>query len=297
MADKLPPQISNPFLSSSFPSASSSPENDNTPSARSDPPPPLPADLDNPTPQEDAAVDDWLRRNTSYITTIPWFRYPALPALSLLWGYSDADFRDECLESLLFYTRAAGRRLSLRERDAVLEPITRTAVAASYDRPVALGLAAWLMARSWAKSGHRAAAAAAAAAAAHAQQYQQYAAAAAAAQSATMGTVGADGHITHFSGGQTHHQPQTHSQIHYGAGGASRSQVLGTLARRVVRTGSVGLFCAAGYYVLWTPWRFMLGNQEVDSIREDLRLEKMCQDMDRNMNSKVAEMLRRHGGS
>lgn len=233
----------------------------------SDPPPPLPADIENPTAQEDAALDIWLRRNTSYVTTIPWHRYTMLPSLSPLWGYSDADYRAECLESLFYYTRASGRRLSDFERDALLEPVTRCAVAASYDRPLALGVAAWLMARSWAKSGRRAAAAAA----------QELAP-----PLGTVGTVGADGHITHFS--------------HPHAGAQSRSQVLSSLVRRVARTGAVGLACGVGYYALWTPWRYLLGVQEVECIREDLRLEGMCQDMDRNTKDKVAELLRRHGG-
>lgn len=252
-------------------SSSSSPSSDTTATTRSDPPPPLPTDLDNPTPSEESALDSWIRRNPTYLTTIRWYRYPALPVLSPLWGYTDNDFRAEVLESLLFYTRASGRRLTDAERDAVLEPITRDAVAASYDRPAALGLAGWLMARSWRKSGIKHAAG---------EMVQQ--------QTMGMGTgaVDAAGHITHFSGGQQ--TPQQQQPM-------ARSMA-GFVVRRVARMSFVGLTCAAGYYALWTPWRFLLGNHEVDTIREDLRLERMCEDLDRNMKDKMADMLRRHGG-
>lgn len=237
-------------------------------SAPSDPPPPLPSDLENPTPDEQLALDAWLRRNPAYINTIRWHRYSRLPVLSPLWGYSDVDFRAECLESLLFYTSACGRRLSDTERDALLEPITRTAVASSLDRPAALGAAAWLAARSWRKTGLRDAAATAAAAA----QQQQH----------------GDGHITHFSTPQhSHHQQQIP-----GAG----SSIARALVRRAARASAVGLTCAVGYYALWTPWRYIWGGVEVQAIGADLRLERMCLDMERNMKDKAADLLRRHGG-
>lgn len=165
----------------------------------------------------------------------------------------------------------------------MLSPIARTAVAASYDRPIALGLAAWGMARSWTKSGvremiRRSAADAAAAAAA------------AAATPLGVGNVGADGHITHFSA------PQGQRPGFTAAAATARGVIVGSFFRRVARTSMVGLSCAAGYYALWMPWRFLLGNHEVDSIREDLRLEKFCLDMDENMKDKVVDILRKHGG-
>lgn len=247
-------------------------------SASSDPPPPLPSDLDNPTPNEQLALDAWLRRNPAYINTIPWYRYPSLPILAPLWGYSDADFRAECLESLLFYTSAAGRRLADQERDALLEPITRTAVASSYDRPATIGAAAWLMARSWRKSGLREAAAAA--------QQQQYH------HQPQAEVVG--GHITHFSSPQQQQQQQQHSQ--YQPRGSAARSLAGSLVRRAARASTAGLTCAVGYYALWTPWRFLWGGVEVETIGADLRLEKMCIDMEQNMKNKVSDMLRRHGG-
>lgn len=106
-----------------------------------------------------------------------------------------------------------------------------------------------------------------------------------------VGTVGADGHITHFSA------PQRQQLGFAGAAaGTTRGAIVGSLFRRVARTSMVGLSCAAGYYALWTPWRFLLGNHEVDSIREDLRLEKLCLDMDQNVKDKMADILRKHGG-
>lgn len=268
-----PPAPPLPLPSSPFPSASTP---RSSPPSSADPPPPLPDDLDAPTPAEEAALDAWLRRHPGYITTIRWHRYAALPALAPLWGYADCDFRAECLESLLFYTRAAGRKLSDDERDAVMAPIARTAVAASYDRPVALGLAGWGMGRSWAKSGLR--------------ETLRRSAAAAATPAAGMGQVGVDGHITHFA-------PPQQPRVSFGsAGGVGRPALVRTFLKRVARTSTVGLSCAVGYYALWTPYRFLLGNHEVDSIREELRLEKMCSDMDANMRDKMADIIRKHGG-
>lgn len=258
----------------------------------SDPPPPLPATLDAPTPAEDLALQSWVGRNRGYITTIPWHRYPSLPVLSYMWGYNDADFRHECLSSLMFYTRSAGRRLTVEERDALLEPVTRLAVAASYDRPVAAGLGAYLVARSWAKSGareafRRAAEKAAAAAAAGP--------AGASAAGMGMGTVGADGHITHFSAPQQqHHQQGTGTAGRFGQGG----RLLGSLFKRTARASVPALLCFAGYEVLWDSYRMYLGENEIDSIREDMRLEEMVVQMDRNMASRVTdieELLRRRG--
>lgn len=272
-----------PFPNASAPSSSSS----SSSSADADPPPPLPANLDAETEAEANLLEAWLRRHEPYITTIRWHRYSSLPALSPLWGYSDVDYRAECLESLLFYTRAAGRKLTDEERDAILTPIARTAVAASYDRPVALGLAIWGMARSWNKSGLRETMRRSAAAAT--------AAAAAAAPSAPiMGNVGADGLITHFSGPQAHQQQ--HRVGFAGAAGNTGGVVISSLFRRVARTSLVGLSCFAGYQALWKPWRFLLGTHEVESIRHDLCLEKMCHDMDINMEDKMAGIIRKHGG-
>lgn len=272
------PSTANPFPNASTPSSSSS-----SSSSAADPPPPLPANLDSETEAEADLVEAWLRRHESYITTIRWYRYPSLPAVSPLWGYSDNNYRAECLESLLFYTRAAGRILTDDERDALLAPITRTAVAASYDRPVALGLAIWGMARSWSKSGLR-------------EMMRRSAAAAAAATSPApvTGTIGADGLITHFSGPQA--QQQQHRGGFAGVPGTTRSEIVRSLFRRVARTSVVGLSCFAGYHALWKPWRFFLGTHEVDSIRQDVCLEKMCNDMDKNMEDKMSDIIRKHGG-
>lgn len=151
------------------------------------------------------------------------------------------------------------------------------------------------MARSWSKSGlremmRRSTAEAATAAAA---------AAATTTSTATVtGTVGADGLITHFSGPQVHQQQQQqqHRGGFAGVPGTTRGAIVSSLVRRVARTSVVGLSCFAGYHALWKPWRFLLGTHEVDSIREDLCLEKMCHDMDKNMEDKMADIIRKHGG-
>ncbi|KUI63181.1 hypothetical protein VP1G_10306, partial [Cytospora mali] len=267
---------------------------------------PLPATLDAPTPAEDLALQNWLSRNRSYITTIPWHRYPSLPVLSYLWGYNDADFRHECLSSLMFYTRSAGRKLTVDERDALLEPVTRLAVAASYDRPVAVGLGAWLVTRSWVKSGAREAfrrAAEGAAAAAAASAAAASASSGTAGMGTGMGTVGADGHITHFSTPQHQHHHHHHHQGtgatgRLGQGGRNVGRVLGSLFKRTARASVPAMLVYAGYQVFWDSYRMYLGENEIDSIREDLRLEEMVGQMDRNMASRVTdieELLRRRG--
>ncbi|ROW15999.1 hypothetical protein VPNG_02609 [Cytospora leucostoma] len=272
---------------------------DTDPSA--DPPPPLPATLDAPSPAEDLALQSWLGRNRAYLTTIPWHRYPSLPVLSYLWGYNDADFRHDCLSSLMFYTRSTGRRLTAEERDALLEPVTRLAVAASYDRPLAAGLGAWLVARSWAKSGAREAFRRAAEGAAATAAAAASAASAASAAGTTGGTLGADGHITHFSTPQHHHHHHHQYQGATGAAGAFGQQArrnVGTLFKRMGRASVPGLLCFAGYQVLWESYRVYLGENEIDSIREDPRLEEMVIQMDRNMASRVGDLedlLRRRG--
>lgn len=273
------PPLYEASTTSSSPSASSPPSPASPSSSSADPPPPLP-DNDEPTPNEQLALDSWLRRNNSYIDTIPWHRYAALPVLSDLWGYSDVDFRHECLESLLFYTSACGRRLTDSERDALLEPITRSAVASRYDRPAALALGAWLVARSWRKTGAR-------------HQYQQHAAAsAAAAAAAAAAGAGGGGHITHFSApSPPHHVPQQQPHM-----AATARALAGSLARRAARASGVGLACAVGYYALSSPWQLLWGAVEVETIGMDRRLERMCLDMEQTIKEKTAAAMRRYGG-
>lgn len=263
-------------------------------SPSSDPPPPLPKSLDQPTPAEDLALDNWIKRNTSYLSTIPWHKYASLPVLSWLWGYSDAEFRNECISTYIFYTRATGRKLNDDERDAVLEPVARSSAAASYDRPIALGLGSWLMARSWAKSGAREAVRRAA---------EEAAAAALAAHPAAMGTglgtgtVGADGHITHFSTPQQH----TGTAGRFGFGGNSnsnRGKVLSQLFRRAGRASVPGVLCFVGLQVLSEPYRMYLSDNETWSMHQDARLMNLADDMERNLSNRVGDiedLLRRRG--
>ncbi|PSR79511.1 hypothetical protein BD289DRAFT_442306 [Coniella lustricola] len=226
----------------------------------------------------------------SYVTTVPWYRLAALPVLSPLWGYNPADHQTDCLESLMFYTVAAGRRLTDAERDSILEHITRTGVAASYDRPLAIGVAAWLMTRSWAKSrpikhgGPLYNAASASTYSPYAQQYHHHAHV----QPISTGTLGADGHITHFSGPHPPPPPpqQQPQQPYFASARGSGSQVLGAFVRRVARTGAVGLSCFAGYLALRIPYRHLLGMREVEAVSHDFRLEAVCHDMDNTMKNR-----------
>ncbi|KAJ4423777.1 hypothetical protein N0V82_001515 [Gnomoniopsis sp. IMI 355080] len=287
MAPKSPPGFTNdpqsdsqpslPPNTNTFPSAST-PTSSTSSAADPDPPPPLPTDLNTPADAaEDAALEAWVLRNAQYFTNIRWHHYRRLPALSSLWGYSEHDFRAECLESLVFYSRAAGRKLTEGERDAVLSPIATTCVAATYDRPVALGLAIWGMARSWSKSGQR-------------EMMRRNAATAAANTTPGVGTIGADGHITHFA------TPQGQQLGGFARPGpATRSAMIGSLFRRIARTSLVGLSCMVGYYALWTPWRVLLSKHEVETIRNDFRCNKLLNDMDQNMKDKRPDLTRSHG--
>lgn len=264
------------------------PPKDSQSDSSSDPPPALPKSLDQPTPAEDLALDNWIKRNTSYLSTIPWHKYANLPVLAWLWGYSDADHRNECISTYIFYTRATGRKLTDDERDAVLEPVARSSAAASYDRPIALGLGSWLMARSWAKSGaketvRKAAEEAAAAATAGAHH-----------PGMGTGTVGADGHITHFS------TPQQHTGItgRFGGNFSNRGKVLSQLFRRAGRASVPGLLCFVGLQVLSEPYRVYLSDNETWSMHQDVRLMSLADDMEKNLSNRVGDiedLLRRRG--
>lgn len=263
----------------------------NQSSSSSDPPPPLPKSLDQSTPAEDLALDNWIKRNTSYLSTIPWHKYAQMPVLSWLWGYSDADFRHECVSTYIFYTRAIGRKLTDEERDGVLEPVARSAAAASYDRPFAMGLGSWLMARSWAKSGARETV----------RKAAEEAAAAATASHHGMGTgtVGADGHITHFSTPQQH--IGTGGRFGFGGGNFNsnnRGRAIGQLFRRAGRASVPGLLCFVGLQVLSEPYRMYLSDNETWTMHSDVRLMALADDMDKNLTTRVGDiedLLRRRG--
>ncbi|KAI7776348.1 hypothetical protein LA080_005428 [Diaporthe eres] len=259
----------------------------------SDPPPPLPKSLDQPTPAEDLALDNWIKRNTSYLSTIPWHKYANLPVLAWLWGYSDSEFRNECITTYVFYTRAVGRKLTDDERDAVLEPVARSSAAASYDRPIAMGLGSWLMARSWSKSGAKETV----------RKAAEEAAAAAAGTHPAMGTglgtgtVGADGHITHFSTPQQH----TGTAGRFGfsnAGNINRAKALSQLFRRAGRASVPGMLCFVGLQVLSEPYRMYLTENETWSLHQDVRLMSLADDMEKNLTNRVGDiedLLRRRG--
>ncbi|KAL1873188.1 hypothetical protein Daus18300_004007 [Diaporthe australafricana] len=281
------PHAATTASSTMAPSANSNP----TGNSASDPPPPLPARLDEPTPAEDLALDHWIKRNTTYLSTIPWHKYASLPVLAWVFGYADCEFRNDCISTLIFYTRATGRRLTADERDAVLEPVARSSAAASYDRPAALGLGSWLMARSWFKSGvkeaFKKAAEEAAAAAAHNP-----------AMGMGTGTVGADGHITHFSTPQQH-VGTTGGRFGFGAGNNNnRSKVLGQLFRRAGRASVPGLLCFVGLQVLSEPYRMYLSDNETWSMHQDVRLMSLAEDMEKNLSKSgggIEDLLRRRG--
>jgi hypothetical protein len=272
---------------------SSSPDSPET-----DPPPRIRDPLGPVGPDEEHAVHSWMQRNSTYITTIPWYKYDKPHALAFLWGYPDAEFRIHCISVYMFYTRMTGRKLTDDERDAILEPAARSAAAATYDRPIALGLGSWLMARSWAKSGAK-------------ENVRKAAAAAAADARPVMGTglggsgaLGADGHITHFS------TPQQHTgQFGSGAGSfgnsssssssSSMGRALGQLFKRAGRASVPGLLCFVGLQWAAEPYHEYLTDNENLTMAEDLRLMRQEHDMRKNMidhdSRTLSDGFRRNG--
>lgn len=225
------------------------------------PPPPHVADIENLTNDERIAIQDWLYRDPTYLTTICWNRYPRTYLLSPLWGYDEPAFREECVNSLMFWTITCGRRLSDPERDALLEPITGCRLACNLDRPIGFAAAAWLTARSWQNSKLRDAAAAAR------QQQQQ---------------KQAGGHVTHFSSAH-----QQHRQHIYGA----RSSLASNLMRRAARASAVGLACAIGYQALWHPWHVFWHDNEQWAIEHDVRLSRMWNEINNKYSTPHGDEL------
>lgn len=77
---------------------------------------------------------------------------PQLPPLAPLWGYDTSHFRGKVISDLMIWTRLAGRRLTDAEKDILMHHIARATAGTTYDRPIAAGLTAYFMHRSWAKT-------------------------------------------------------------------------------------------------------------------------------------------------
>ncbi|CAN8105680.1 unnamed protein product [Discula destructiva] len=113
---------------------------------RRDPPPRPNSILDTPEEEDqlDGEVDAWLARNGNGDYVRSWDpRYlRPMPVLSRLWGYNEEWYRTRLFGLTLHHTRVAGRRFSPSELAIFSMHASRGIVAASYDRPVALGVTA-----------------------------------------------------------------------------------------------------------------------------------------------------------
>lgn len=112
-----------------------------------DPPPRPPYKTD--TPEQDAAVERdllaWNTRNADYVRSWDPHSLCQLPLLSRLWGYDGAWFHYSMCHDVLFRTSLAGRRLSPTELNLLCMYLSRGTVAASYDRPVTIGVTAFFL--------------------------------------------------------------------------------------------------------------------------------------------------------
>lgn len=114
-----------------------------------DPPPRPETKLDGP---EEAAqigkeVENWLQRNGNADQLRSWdprVMYQ-LPVLSRVWGYDEEWYRMKLFGENLHLTRLTGRRLSTEELSLITFYISKGVAAASYDRPIAFGVTAFLL--------------------------------------------------------------------------------------------------------------------------------------------------------
>lgn len=210
------------------------------------------------TPFEERAVDNWWRRNASFWTTIPWYRFPAPPALAPLWGWSMAEDRGHVFDALYAYTNLARRRLTNQERDSLVETLTRTNLVLSYQRPLGWGFTSFCIWQSWRKSGLQESARAAV----------RGAAAAAAGGGGGGGLSGAGGHITHFS--NPHHTVGLGSQI------ASKLKQFSARLSRATLTGVLAtMFCIS----LGRTLEVAAGREAAELVSSDERLQRLMQDI------------------
>ncbi|KAF3760679.1 hypothetical protein M406DRAFT_353492 [Cryphonectria parasitica EP155] len=116
---------------------------------RQDPPPRPVTTYD--TPEEEDEIEDqvvaWVERseNSAYLRS--WDPRPLrqMPLLSSFWGYDEDWYRNKLWNEALHVTRVAGRRLTPEELSLFTFHVSKGVVAASYDRPFALGVTAFLL--------------------------------------------------------------------------------------------------------------------------------------------------------
>lgn len=116
-----------------------------------DPPPP-PNHISN-TPKENALNNArqvaWIDRNMDYVQSFDPRGLRQLPLLSRLWGYDHYWYRSGIEFEVAELTSWAGRRLDPEEMSIITPHAARGVVAASYDRPIAIGATAFALWRGW----------------------------------------------------------------------------------------------------------------------------------------------------
>lgn len=206
------------------------------------------------TPLEERAVDNWWRRNESFWTSIPWYHFPAPPALASLWGWSMADDRGRVFDALYAYTNLARRRLTDQERDSLVETLTRTNLVLSYQRPLGWAVTSFFIWQSWRKSGM--------------QQSARATAREAAAATAGGGLGGAGGHITHFS------------NPHYTVGlGSQITSKLKHFSMRLGRATVTGVVATMLCFSLGKNMEVAARREAAELVSSDERLRRLMEDV------------------
>ncbi|KAH8783384.1 hypothetical protein F5883DRAFT_680607 [Diaporthe sp. PMI_573] len=118
---------------------------------RLDPPPP-PNHTSN-TPEQDALNNErhkaWNERNMVYLTSFDSRGLHHLPLLSRLWGCDYNWYTARITSEVAEVTSWAGRRLSPEEMSIFTSHAARGVVAASYERPIAIGTTTFALWRGW----------------------------------------------------------------------------------------------------------------------------------------------------
>lgn len=118
---------------------------------RLDPPPP-PNHKSN-TPEQDALndaqLDAWCERNMDYLQSFDSRGLHHLPLLSRMWGYDYHWYSSRIISEVAELTSWTGRRLTPGEMLLFTSHAARGVVAASYDRPIAIGATIYALWRGW----------------------------------------------------------------------------------------------------------------------------------------------------
>lgn len=115
--------------------------------------PPPPPDHSSDTPEQkahnDEEMDEWLDRNIDYLRSFDSRGLQHLPLLSCLWGYDYPWYTSKIIYEVAELSSWAGRRPTPEELSIFTSHTARGVVAASYDRPIAIGATAFALWHGW----------------------------------------------------------------------------------------------------------------------------------------------------